>query len=113
MDDEVSNAFVATIKGELLHMRQCIARIEDAIDGKVITRKHLEKLIGPQAMRQTKAKLDRDPEVREYVFDQIANHPGTMKEIAERTKDKFGAKRAPSASTINAYLRRLRKSGRL
>jgi len=112
MDNEVETAFVAAIKGELLFMRQSIARIEDVLDGKVVTRESFEKLLGPQAMRQTKAKLDRDPDVRAFILDQVANHPGTMQEIVDRAKAKFGAKRVPAASTVHTYLRNMRRTGR-
>ena len=112
MDDEVETAFVASIKGELLFMRQSIARIEDVLDGKVVTRESFEKLLGPQAMRQTRAKLDRDPDVRAFILDQVANHPGTMQEIVDRAKAKFGAKRVPAASTVHTYLRSMRQRGR-
>lgn len=110
--DDAGRAFIMALKGELSYLRASITRIEEMLDGSAVTREHFEKLMGPQAMRQTRAKLDRDPEVRRFILDQVANQPGTMEEIVERARAKFGKKRVPSPSTIHTYLRKLRRSGR-
>lgn len=111
MDDEITEAFVNSIKGELVYMRQAMARIEEALEGRVVTRKMLEKLIGPAGLRGSRSKIDRDPEVRDYIFQQLSEAQGTIEEIAQRARDKFGKQRAPSGSALHRYVATLREKG--
>jgi len=113
MDAESAEIFRNAIKGELVFMKQSIARIEEALEGQVITGQYLEKLIGPAGIRGSKAKIDRDPEVRAYIFEQLAGAQGTISEIAERAQDKFGKQRAPSGTSLHRYIATLRKKGML
>jgi len=113
MEDDMAEALVNTLRGELVFLRQSITRMEEALDGQVVTRKMLEKLIGPAGIRGSKAKIDRDPEVRAYIFEQLAEAQGTIAEIAERAQDKFGKQRAPSGAALHRYIAALRKKGML
>ncbi len=55
------------------------------------------------------ARIDLDPEVRDFVEDRLGRM--TLDELVVACRDRFGPERSPSSTGIHCHWKRLRKMG--
>ena len=57
-----------------------------------------------------RSKIDRFPEVRQFIFDILRADPNLgCVAIAKECRDRFGPERAPEKSAVHRYFQRLRR----
>ena len=88
------------------------AMMEEGIAGKTTKPKSsqlIEAISASGIKPGSKYKLDRDPEVKEFVLSMVLAGGLTYVQIADELAKRFGENRSISASSLNRYIRVMRR----